>query len=230
MGLVLESKGLTKRFDDLLVLDGIDLDIEEGERLVILGPSGCGKTTFLRIVAGLAEPDSGKVKRGFKQLGYVFQSPTLIPWKSVLENLKYVLEDEERAKKILKLVDLDGFENNYPRELSWGMRQRVNLARALMVEPDFVILDEPFSSLDIPVKFRLMDDILRFWNERSFTLLMVTHDIDEALKMGDRIVVFSRRPARVLDVFSNVGDKGKMEEKLLRSLERAVGFKERIVD
>ncbi len=222
MGFVLRSEGLKKSFGYLKVLDGIDLDVRIGERLVILGPSGCGKTTFLRIVSGLIEADSGRMVRNFERLGYVFQSPTLIPWKSVLENLKFVLEDEERARKMLEMVGLEGFENSYPRELSWGMRQRVNLARALMVDPDLMVLDEPFSSLDIPVKIRLMRDITRLWEDRGFSILMVTHNVGEAVRMGDRIVVFSKRPARVLEMVENVGDRGRIEDRLLNLLEKAM--------
>ena len=218
MGIVLRIEGLIKNFGNLRVLDGIDLELEIGEKLVVLGPSGCGKTTLLRVISGVLKPDSGRVDRNFRRLGYVFQFPNLIPWKNVLENLLFVFDDLERAEAMLEMVGLEGFGRSYPRELSWGMRQRVNLARALMVEPDLLLLDEPFSSLDVPTKFRLMEDILEIQERSNFALLMVTHDISEALRMADRIVVLSSRPSRICGMFRK--DESDVESKILELLMR----------
>jgi len=199
MGNVLEVKDLVKRYGKLLVLDRWNLKVSKGERIVLLGPSGCGKTTFLKIIAGLEGYDEGELHMNFKSLGFVFQEPRLIPWRTVKKNLSFVSDDESKIKEVLKMVKLEGFENHLPSQLSGGMRQRVNLARALLNDPDLLILDEPFSSLDLPVKLKIMDDIVGLWKESNFTLLMVTHDVKEAVYMGDRILVLSERPSRIME-------------------------------
>jgi len=199
MGDVLEVRDLVKRYGKLLVLDRWSLKVSKGERIVLLGPSGCGKTTFLKIIAGLEGYDEGELYMDFKSLGFVFQEPRLIPWRTVKKNLSFVSDNEDKIKEILKMVRLEGFENHLPSQLSGGMRQRVNLARALLNDPDLLILDEPFSSLDLPVKLKIMDDIVELWRENNFTLLMVTHDVKEAVYMGDRILVLSERPSRIIE-------------------------------
>lgn len=198
MGIALEIKNLVKKYGKLLVLDRWNLKVTKDEKLVLLGPSGCGKTTFLKIIANLEKYDTGEIHRNFKSLGFVFQEPRLIPWKTVEKNLSFVLDDKRKIKEVLSIVKLEGFENHFPSQLSGGMKQRVNLARAFLKDPDFLILDEPFSSLDLPVKFKIMDDIIKLWKERKFTLLMVTHDVKEAVYIGDRIIILSERPSRVI--------------------------------
>jgi len=195
---ILKVEGLVKSFGNFEVIHHWNLTVEEGEKVVLLGPSGCGKTTFLRIIAGLEKPTEGKIEIGFERLGFVFQEPRLIPWKTVRDNLRLIEEDEGKIKTILELVKLNGFEDHFPSQISGGMKQRLNLARAMVVEPDFMILDEPFTSLDIKVKMEIMEDLMEIWEKRRFTMLMVTHDVKEAVYMGDRILILSKIPSKIL--------------------------------
>ena len=203
---------LSKTFGDLEVLRAIDLEVARGEFIAVVGPSGCGKTTFLRIVAGL-EPSSagevrldGRVVRGpAGDRGFVFQTDNLLPWRTVLSNamigpeLAGRIGDAERRRTLalLRLVGLEGFEHYYPRELSGGMRQRVNLARALAIDPEILLMDEPFSALDAQTREIMQTELLRIWNEGRKTVLFVTHQIDEAVFLSDRVLVFARRPGRL---------------------------------
>lgn len=196
--MILKVEGLVKSFGNFEVIHHWNLTVEEGEKVVLLGPSGCGKTTFLRIIAGLEKPTEGKIEIGFERLGFVFQEPRLIPWKTVRDNLRLIEEDEGKIKTILELVKLNGFEDHFPSQISGGMKQRLNLARAMVVEPDFMILDEPFTSLDIKVKMEIMEDLMEIWEKRRFTMLMVTHDVKEAVYMGDRILILSKIPSKIL--------------------------------
>ena len=196
--MILKVEGLVKSFGNFEVIHHWDLTVEEGEKVVLLGPSGCGKTTFLRIIAGLEKPTEGKIDIGFERLGFVFQEPRLIPWKTVRDNLRLIEEDEGKIKTILELVKLNGFEDHFPSQISGGMKQRLNLARAMVVDPDFMILDEPFTSLDIKVKMEIMEDLMEIWEKRRFTMLMVTHDVKEAVYMGDRILILSKIPSKIL--------------------------------
>ena len=196
--MILKVEGLVKSFGNFEVIHHWNLTVEEGEKVVLLGPSGCGKTTFLRIIAGLEKPTEGKIDIGFERLGFVFQEPRLIPWKTVRDNLRLIEEDEGKIKTILELVKLNGFEDHFPSQISGGMKQRLNLARAMVVEPDFMILDEPFTSLDIKVKMEIMEDLMEIWEKRRFTMLMVTHDVKEAVYMGDRILILSKIPSKIL--------------------------------
>jgi NitT/TauT family transport system ATP-binding protein len=195
---IVKAKNMTKKFDELTVIDGWDIEIEKGQRVVILGPSGCGKTTFLKILSGLQKVDSGSIERRYERLGFVFQEPRLIPWKSVEENLLFISNDRARITEMLMNMRLKGFENYLPSQLSGGMKQRVNLARALIVDPDLLILDEPFGSLDMPVKFGIIEDINSLWNKRQFTIIMVTHDTKEAVSLADRILILSPRPSKIM--------------------------------
>lgn len=199
--IVLNAEKLEKKFDDLSVIDGWNLKVEKGERVVLFGPSGCGKTTFLKIVAGLEEKSSGSFDIDYERIGFVFQEPRLIPWRNVKRNLSVVLEDDEKIVQILKKTRLEGFEFYLPSQLSGGMKQRVNLARALLVDPDLLVLDEPFGSLDLPIKLGIMQDINSLWEAEKFTVLMVTHDVKEALYLGNRVLLLSKRPSRVLKEF-----------------------------
>jgi NitT/TauT family transport system ATP-binding protein len=200
---------------DLLVLDNVDLTIRAGEIVALLGRSGSGKSTLLRIVSGLLQPTSGSVRwRGAPLTGpaqgvaMVFQSFALFPWLTVEENVELGLEAqgvgkaqrEERAEAAIDLIGLGGYESAYPKELSGGMRQRVGLARALVVHPDLLLMDEPFSALDVLTAETLRTDLIDLWAEGKLPLksvLMVTHNIEEAVLMADRILVFSSNPGRV---------------------------------
>ncbi|AFH42276.1 ABC transporter ATP-binding protein [Fervidicoccus fontis] len=217
MNLLLSIKNLSKSFKsnsgEIKVIDNISLDIYN-EFFVILGPSGCGKSTLLRIIAGVDKPTSGNIifQTGKPpRFGFVFQFPSLIPWITVLENVAIVLknmgipknEAEESAKKYLSIVGLSGFENVYPYELSGGMRQRVNLARALSVQPEILLMDEPFSNLDPLTAENLRAEILDIWLSNITpmkAIIMVTHSVDEAIFLADRIVILTPRPSKISNI------------------------------
>jgi NitT/TauT family transport system ATP-binding protein len=203
---------LSKSFGDLEALRGINLTVERGEFISVVGPSGCGKTTFLRIVAGLERASSGNVlidgravKRPGNDRGFVFQNDSLLPWRTVFANAIIGRElagsigpdDRKRTMELLKLVGLEGFENYHPKQLSGGMRQRVNLARALAIDPDILLMDEPFASLDAQTREIMQTELLRIWQRGQKTVLFVTHQIDEAVFLSDRVLVFARRPGRL---------------------------------
>ncbi|MDB5543643.1 MAG: ssuB 1 [Hyphomicrobiales bacterium] len=206
---------LTKTFGSLEVLRSISAEIGRGEFVSIVGPSGCGKTTFLRIVGGLEKANSGEVRLDGRVLdgpgsdrGFVFQQDNLLPWRTILANTEIGPEiggyrnadQRKKTMKLLKLVGLAGFENYYPRQLSGGMRQRVNLARALAVDPDLLLMDEPFSALDAQTREIMQTELLRIWEEGRKTVLFVTHQIDEAVYLSDRVFVFARRPGRINEI------------------------------
>ena len=210
----LTASHLTKRFGDLEVLRDVSVSIRDGEFVSLVGPSGCGKTTFLRTIAGLESIDAGtirvddrEVSRPGRDRGFVFQSDCLLPWRTVLDNTIVGLElagrispaDLERTRKLLDLVGLSGFESYYPRQLSGGMRQRVNLARALAIDPEILLMDEPFSALDAQTREIMQAELQRIWEEGRKTVLFVTHQIDEAVFLSDRVLVFARRPGRILE-------------------------------
>ena len=211
----LVSAGLSKRFGTLDVLRNIDLEVTEGEFISIVGPSGCGKTTFLRIVAGLEQATGGAVRLDGRVVlgpgsdrGFVFQNDSLLPWRTVLANAMVGPEingrvdaaARARTMDLLRLVGLGGFENYFPRQLSGGMRQRVNLARALAVDPKILLMDEPFSALDAQTREIMQTELLRIWEQGRKTALFVTHQIDEAVYLSDRILVFARRPGRIQEI------------------------------
>lgn len=216
---VLAARSVSKFYGDeherVLVLDCIDLELRAGEFIALLGPSGSGKSTLLRILAGLLKPSRGEVlvhdaplQGANPQVAIVFQSFALYPWLTVQENVELGLlakdmtpkERRERALAAIDLIGLDGFETAYPRELSGGMKQRVGFARALVVEPEVLFLDEPFSALDVLVAENLRHELLDLWHERKIptrAILMVTHNIDEAVKMADRLLVFGANPGHI---------------------------------
>ncbi len=199
----------------LEALGGIDLDIREGEFFAIVGPSGCGKSTFLEIVAGLIKPTSGRIFIDNKPIngpdlnrGIVFQGYALFPWRTVLGNIAYGLEEkgipeqkrEDICGKYITLVGLAGFENHYPYQLSGGMKQRVAIARVLAYDPDILLMDEPFAALDTQTREMLQAEVLRIWNETKKTVLFVTHNIEEAVFLADRIAVMSARPGIIKQI------------------------------
>lgn len=197
MGNLIVITNLAKSFDDKKVLDNINLSICKSERAALIGPSGSGKTTLLRMISGLETPSQGTVQIHTRNIGYVFQEPRLIPWRTVEQNLLFVNPDAE-LEDILAKLRLKDFKNHYPHQLSGGMKQRVNLARALITNPDLLILDEPFSSLDLPIKLEIINDVLLQWQERKFTMILVTHDLKEALLLADRIIILSSSPGRII--------------------------------
>ena len=211
----LKIGGLTKSFGELAVLEDIDLGVAAGEFVSLVGPSGCGKTTLLRIVAGLESCDRGEIQIDGRRVtrpgidrGFVFQADALLPWRTVLGNASIGLEvngtrgaeAKSRTQALLALVGLGGFEAYYPRQLSGGMRQRVNLARALAVDPEVLLMDEPFSALDAQTREIMQTELTRIWSSGKKTVLFITHQIDEAVYLSDRVVVLSRRPGRISDI------------------------------
>jgi ABC-type nitrate/sulfonate/bicarbonate transport system ATPase subunit len=197
--------------ENILVLDNINLEFFEGEMVCILGPSGCGKSTLLRIIAGFEPVFSGQILINGKQNRgpnsdniFVFQHSALLPWMTVWENvglgLRHLKDKElnkEKIQEFIAMVELEGFEHHYPRQLSGGMQRRAELARALAVNPDMLIMDEPFGGLDFLTHMKMREEVVNMHEYISTTTLVVTHDIDDALIMGDRIVVMSGRPSAV---------------------------------
>ncbi len=213
--MIIEVKGLSKIFvkdrREVVAIDGFDLSVREGELVCLLGPSGCGKTTVLRIIAGLESRTSGSVLVQEKdvdeskpRVGMVFQEFALFPWRSAKKNVEFGLEvrrvpEGERsaaADKYLDLVGLSGFSDAHPHELSGGMKQRVAIARALANEPEVLLMDEPFGSLDAQTRNLMQKELLRIWAATQKTILFVTHSVDEAVFLADRIVVMTARPGR----------------------------------
>lgn len=196
----------------LEALEDVSLQVGAGEFLCIVGPSGCGKSTLLRVLGGLVRPTSGRVYLGGelltaprRQIGFVFQKANLMPWRTVLRNVTLpleiqkveVAESRKRARELLKLVGLEGFEDAYPHELSGGMEQRVAIARALIHDPAILLLDEPFGALDALTREQMNLELLRIWQAKWKTVVMVTHSIQEAIFLADRILVMSSRPGRI---------------------------------
>jgi NitT/TauT family transport system ATP-binding protein len=193
---ILELEGIFKSYGELPVLGGMDLRIFESDAVAIVGQSGCGKTTLLRIIANLEKPDSGMINRFYSRLGFVFQEDRLIPWYSVRKNLELVCNDERKIQRTVQQVGLAGFEHYKPSQLSGGMRQRLNLARALIVEPELLLLDEPFRSLDTPTKVKLINDLSILLENINISYVLVTHDMREALSLAKRVYVMRGRPAK----------------------------------
>ena len=200
------------RFIPLKILDNISFRVEDKEFVVIVGPSGCGKTTLLRLLDGLIQPDSGRISINGKSpskpgpdKGVVFQSFRLLPWKNVIENIEFPMliqglpkeERETRSREHVKLVGLTGFENSYPHELSGGMQQRVGLARALAINPEILLMDEPFASIDAQTREFMQLELLRIWSQEKNTVIFVTHSLDEAVLLADRIILLGVRPSSV---------------------------------
>jgi NitT/TauT family transport system ATP-binding protein len=203
-------RGIEMHFGEVEVLDDINLEVVQGEFVCILGPSGCGKSTLLNIVGGFLAPMRGEVRIDDEPVTgpdprriFVFQERGVFPWLTVEGNIGfglYRLSEEERRQRIayyVQLVGLRGFEHSYPRELSGGMKQRLEVARALAVNPDVLYLDEPFGALDSITRLQMRRELLRIWQAEKKTILFVTHDIEESVQLADRVVVMSARPGRI---------------------------------
>ena len=205
------SKTYLTRNGEVTALQAVDFTVHEQEFVCIVGPSGCGKTTLLKIVAGLIEPSSGQITfssqptNGQLRSAMVFQEQGLFPWMSVQDNVAFGLETQrmhrkerrELARDFLTKVGLAGFSHNYPHELSGGMRQRVAILRAFLANPQFLLMDEPFGSLDSQTRLVMQEELLRIWRDHRKTVIYVTHDIEEAILLGDRVLVMSGRPGRI---------------------------------
>jgi len=204
---MLAFSGVGRTFPDgTEALRGIDLTVDRGEFVTVVGPSGCGNSTLLRLASGLDAPTTGTVQVRTGQVGYVFQDPTLLPWRTVRRNVELLAELEKlpkaerrrRAAEAISLVGLEGFERHRPRALSGGMRMRVSLARSLVLEPEVFLFDEPFGALDEMTRERLNDELLRLFAGRRFAALFITHSVAEAVLLSTRVVVMSPRPGRIL--------------------------------
>jgi NitT/TauT family transport system ATP-binding protein len=212
-GLAVSLREVTKVYDNgVTALGPFDLAVRKGEFVSLLGPSGCGKSTALRIMAGLAAPSAGRVQVAHhdgalpgQSIGFVFQEPTLMPWTSVRENVRLPLklarvpaaESGQRVMEALTRVGLAEFADSFPRELSGGMKMRVSLARALVTDPDILLMDEPFAALDEITRFRLNNDLLMLWRNLKKTVVFVTHSVFESVYLSQRVIVMTQRPGRI---------------------------------
>jgi NitT/TauT family transport system ATP-binding protein len=212
-GLTVSLRGVTKAYDNgVMALGPIDLEVRRGEFVSLLGPSGCGKSTALRLIAGLSAPTSGTVHvarpaaaNDVHPIGFVFQEPTLMPWTTVRENVRLPLKlarvpisaAKPRIDAALAQVGLSEFADSYPRELSGGMKMRVSLARALVTDPDILLMDEPFAALDEITRFRLNNDLLALWRSLRKTVIFVTHSVFESVYLSQRVLVMTSRPGRI---------------------------------
>ncbi|MDM5333970.1 ABC transporter ATP-binding protein [Ureibacillus composti] len=209
------SKRFTRDGESFLAAQNINLDVKEGEFITVIGPSGCGKSTVLNMCAGLMKPNGGKIYYRGKQVdkintrvGYMTQKDNLLPWRTVKANVEIGLEiqgmraqeREKESAKFIEMVGLKGFEKHYPQELSGGMRKRVSLAKILAYNPETLLMDEPFGALDAQLRLILQDKLLEIWKNTNKTIIFVTHDLEEAITLGDRVAVFSKRPGTIKSI------------------------------
>lgn len=205
-------ENLTKAFDDLLVLDNVSFEVKEGDFLCIVGPTGCGKTTFLNLLTKLIEPTSGQILIGGvpadphkHNISFVFQEPSAFPWLTTQQNLEYGLkikkipkkEMEQRVNDIIELLGLERFRNAYPHEMSVSMEQRVVIGRAFAMHPDLLLMDEPYGQMDIKMRYYLEDEVIKLWKATGSTVIFITHNLEEAVYLANRVLVFSNKPASV---------------------------------
>jgi sulfonate transport system ATP-binding protein len=216
---MLSLRNISKRFfardRAINALDGISLDVATGEFLTMVGPSGCGKSTILNIASGLmpategtVELDGSRIAGVTRHIGYVTQQPNLMPWRTLIDNVSFPLQiagaaksdRHDRAAELIAMVGLAGFEKSYPHELSGGMRQRANIIRTLIYSPKVILMDEPFGPLDAQTRVLLQDQLLNIWSQTGVTIIFITHDLQEAIGLGDRVVLLSARPGRIVRV------------------------------
>ncbi|MBW9221613.1 ABC transporter ATP-binding protein [Methanothermococcus sp. SCGC AD-155-C09] len=244
MSAILEIKNVVKKFisekKEVLAVDNVNFYVKHNEFLSIVGPSGCGKSTLLRMIAGLETPTSGeilmegrKIKGPGAERGMVFQQYTLLPWRKVLDNVAIGLEIKgipkkeryEISRKFIKMIGLEGFEDSYPYELSGGMQQRVAIGRTLANDPKIVLMDEPFGALDTQTRTILQNELLRIWNKDKKTVLFVTHSVDEAIYLSDRVIIMTARPGRIKDIIPIDLDRPRKRNSM-----EFIEYKKKIVD
>lgn len=196
---MVEIKNVSARFGTHKVLEGINMEIAEKEIVALLGPSGCGKTTLMKIIAGIQSPNSGKVKGIENSISYVFQDDRLLPWRTVWDNIRLVRdkEDAQEIQRLIHLVGLKGFEKHYPGQLSGGMKKRCGIARAFYKENSILLMDEPFQGLDYFLRLDMQATLLEVWKQQKQSILFITHEIDEALAIADRILIIGGKPATI---------------------------------
>ena len=197
-------KSISLAYEEIRVFEDFSLEVPEGEITCIVGPSGCGKTSILNILAGLVEVTTGQVDKVDAIVGYIFQEDRLLPWETVYNNIRIVRDQEDSLAimSILSALEIDEFAHSYPRQLSGGMRQRCSIARGFYYHASLLLMDEPFKSLDYDLRLNLCAYLVKLWEKNRNTIIFVTHDIDEALLLGHRIVVLSKRPTQVEQVFN----------------------------
>jgi ABC-type nitrate/sulfonate/bicarbonate transport system ATPase subunit len=228
---IVELSGVSKSFNSLKVIENLNMIVIQNEIISLVGPSGCGKTTALRIIAGL-ERSEGIIEKNFTRAAFIFQEPRLLPWRTALDNIIFVLFDrisnqdkrEKIAKQYLNLMAIDKFGDYYPSQLSGGMKKRVSIARALAIEPDLILMDEPFSDLDFPLRMLLIDHLKQILKRESKTVLYVTHDIRDALLVSHRLYILTSKPMQVkeeLSIHEKIREQGIDNPEFLK-LERYV--------
>lgn len=196
---MVEIENISVCFGTHKVLKGINMEIGEEEIVALLGPSGCGKTTLMKIIAGIQKPDSGRVKGVENSISYVFQDDRLLPWRTVWENIRLVRdkEDTQEIQRLINQVGLKGFEKHYPKQLSGGMKKRCGIARAFYKENSILLMDEPFQGLDYFLRLDMQTTLLEVWKRQKQSILLITHEIDEALALADRILIIGGKPATI---------------------------------
>ena len=197
-------KSISLTYEETCVFDDFSLEVPESKVTCIVGPSGCGKTSILNLLAGLVKVTQGQVNKVDRDVGYIFQEDRLLPWETVYNNVR-IVKDQENSKEImsiLKALEIDDFAHSYPKHLSGGMRQRCAIARAFYYHAPLLLMDEPFKSLDYDLRLNLCAYLVKLWEKNRNTIIFVTHDIDEALLLGHRIIVLSKRPAQIEAVFN----------------------------
>lgn len=207
-----EVKNLTKKFGDLLVLDNMNFSIKKNEFVCVVGPTGCGKTTFLNCLTKIYDTTEGEIyidndpaNPRKHNISFVFQEPSALPWLTVKENLEYGLKIkkipqdiiDQRVEKIIKLMGLQDVVNSYPRELSVSVEQRIIIGRSFAMEPDLLLMDEPYGQMDIKMRFYLEDEVIRLWKELGSTVVFITHNIEEAVYLAERVIILSNKPAKI---------------------------------
>ncbi len=241
---ILEIKDVVKKYitekKEVLAVDNVNFEVRNNEFLSIVGPSGCGKSTILRMIAGLEKPTSGeilfegrKIEKPDAERGMVFQQYTLLPWRTVLKNVGLGLEikgvpKEERdnvARKFIRMIGLEGFEDAYPYELSGGMQQRVAIARTLANDPKIVLMDEPFGALDAQTRTILQNELLKIWEKDKKTVVFITHSVEEAVYLSDRVIIMTARPGKVKDIVDINIDRPRKRNSM-----EFVAYKKEIVD
>jgi NitT/TauT family transport system ATP-binding protein len=241
----IQMKHIVKRYGDgFPAVNDVSIDVDDGEFLILVGPSGCGKSTVLDLIAGLAKPSSGTLSvDGVPISGpgldrsVVFQQYTLLPWRTALANVEFALEAKgglskkervERARSYLDLVGLGEFAQRFPHELSGGMKQRVAIARSLSYEPQVLLMDEPFGALDAQTRERLQEELIAIWQRTGTTVIFITHDIDEAVFLGQRVAVMSARPGRIRELVSIDFDRAAAGERDLRATREFADYRHHI--
>lgn len=217
---MIELKKIKKKFDENIIFDNFSLNINDNEITTILGPSGCGKTTLLKLISGIDENFEGNIN-GIDptKVSFIFQEPRLLNWKSVYDNIAFVTDNKKVIDEALRLVDLEAEKNLYPKNLSGGMKQRVAIARAFAYPSKLLLMDEGFTGLDLKIKLELIEYFIKIWEKDQKTVVHITHDIDEALLLSDRVIQFSNNPIKILnDLRINIDQRKRYENSKIKEI------------